>query len=151
MKDWTDETIVTFFSILPLQVDLGFDWYPRLQTGLLNIIDGYEAIDGSIQEFGEYLHDALQIPLNDAAKATMLEQLKTKSYTAFIANKKMVANAVDTIQGRTGCKEARSLLLCEGEQSFSNMNIYKEENTHLKDEFEDDVLDAILDAIDNTY
>jgi hypothetical protein len=153
LKDWTDESIIEYFSLLPLQSHLGFDWSHQLNAGLLEILDEYEVIaDGSSEEFGEYLHEALQIPLNEATKATMLEMLKTKSYTAFIANEAVVANAVDTIQGRTDCteEEARSLLVCEGEQSFANMDLYKEEkvNSEFKDEFENAVLDAILDALD---
>ena len=152
LNDLTDSKVVEFLGLQTLQCHVGFDWSGQMKAGMLTILDAYDDEGGSMEDFGDYLLEAFRIPLDDFNKDCMLQQLKSKCYTDdFITNVKVVATAMDTIQERTGCsaEEAKMMLECEGEQSFENMNFFKKVDEEFRGEFENEVLDAIVDAIEN--
>ena len=154
LLELTDDQVNVKLRSRRLQVELGYD-FNGLGGDLLSILDDYEVVEsGRLEDFGEYLNETFKIKRDMEEKMELMEKLKGMNYMKFITNKRMVANAVDTIQGRTGAmeEEARYLLVCEGAMSFENMNLYNGEkvNSDFKDEFENVVLDAILDAIENT-
>jgi WW domain len=109
------------------------------------VLDEYEEHMG---DFVEYLQTASKKIMFD--KEATRQMLKSKSYTDDFLKPEVIKCAVEAIQDRTGCDAdtAKSLIECEGDREFENMNMFKAKYGEFFATFETELLDAIVDAIE---